>query len=208
MACILFSRKMAFMLWVLLLSIFFSQGLLFGNDERMTKNDRGLFLFSGVFTKEDMVSTANPFTTEYDKGGILGVAFQQDMFSLGYGLALGWELGVAGRRVERCSGEIWGGLFVRHKGLEIVRGFQLKPSFIMGLSAVDRTIGVERENELRNDGDARLLFYLGPELAFSLTRFPRWELVYRLHHRSGANKFLGEMKEGMNAILIGFRYRF
>ena len=46
---------------------------------------------------------------------------------------------------------------------------------------------------ISDNGNASWLFYLGPEVAFSLPRHPRWELVYRLHHRSGASSLLGNM---------------
>lgn len=178
-------------------------------DAPQDNADTGVLVFSGVFTKDTMGDSANPVTTEFDRGGILGIALQRDALALPYGFAGGWEVGGAGRCVDLCSAEVWGGVYLRQKGLEIFPGILLKPSLTLGLSAVNRSIGMERERESAKEGrDARLLFYIGPELAFSLARFPRWELVYRLHHRSGGHETLGKMMEGNNANVLGVRYWF
>ena len=55
---------------------------------------------------------------------------------------------------------------------------------------------------------AKLLFYLGFDLAFALTKLPDTELVFRIQHRSGAYGTLGAMKEGNNANVVGIRQRF
>ena len=53
-----------------------------------------------------------------------------------------------------------------------------------------------------------MLFYLGFDLAFSLTSSPNTELVFRIQHRSGGYGLLGGMKEGNNANVVGIRHRF
>ncbi len=171
--------------------------------------DTGVLVFSGLLTRGTMGDSANPFTTDYDDGGILGIALRHNALALPYGFAGGWEAGGAGRCVDQCSAELWAGVYLRHTGLEILPGVLLRPSLTVGLSAVNRSIGMERVRESGKDGrDARLLFYIGPELAFALARFPRWELVYRLHHRSGGHEILGNMQEGNNANVLGVRYWF
>ncbi len=69
-------------------------------------------------------------------------------------------------------------------------------------------MGEEIQREKGRGGNASFLFYLGPEVAFSFPGFRRWEIVYRLHHRSGAGGLLGGLYEGYNSNTIGIRYRF
>ena len=76
------------------------------------------------------------------------------------------------------------------------------------VSAVTAPTALEHERELYYDGDASVLGFLGPELAFRLRQAPNLELVYQLHHRSGGNGTFGNMGEGSNANTIGLRYRF
>ena len=69
-------------------------------------------------------------------------------------------------------------------------------------------MGVERERENENHGNATLLGYVGPEISLSIAALPHWEFAYRLHHRSGAHGRIGNMGEGANANVIGLKYRF
>ena len=48
------------------------------------------------------------------------------------------------------------------------------------------TIGQEGEHQIAHQGSAKVLFYLGFDLAFALAKLPDTELVLRIQHRSGA----------------------
>lgn len=166
-----------------------------------------LHLFAGRYTRETTGDSANVFHAEYENNYNLGAAYQRDFGYLGRWGATGGEAGMAIRFPERWSFELWGGFYLRHQGISIPRFVLVKPSLTLGLSLVDRPIGKEREREERRDGDVRLLYYFGPELAFSPAHCPRWEAVCRLHHRSGGMRTLGNVAEGHNAITVGLRRR-
>lgn len=169
---------------------------------------QSLYVFTGRYTTETTSDSAIPFQAEYEHSYALGGAYGRDVYEPGWGAVLGWELGGALRAGDRWSGEIWAGPTLRHRGVSIFGIALLKPSVTVGLSVVDRSIGEERDREARHDRDATLLYYFGPELAVALPRHPQWELVYRLHHRSGGNRTLGNMGEGHNANTLGLRWRF
>ena len=153
---------------------------------------------------------------------IAGVAYDRDVWTVAKVLKLGLEVGVADRfgHYKICcdtriwssslvhSGELWGGPRLRYEGLVLFDRLRIAPSVTLGFSAVTNSIGRERERELSQHGDARLLFFFGPELAFSLTRHENVELTFGVHHRSGANKALGGIEEGYDANTLGLRYRF
>jgi len=153
---------------------------------------------------------------------IVGAAFQRDFFQFNSGILLGVEAGMADRfgHYKVCcntiiytdaavhSAELWSGISFRHEGLKLFDTLRVSPGFVFGLSAISNPIGQEGEHQLVHQGSARVLFYLGFELAFALANQPNTELVYRIQHRSGAYGTLGGLKEGNNANVIGLRQRF
>jgi hypothetical protein len=65
----------------------------------------------------------------------------------------------------------------------------------------------ESQIELEEDEDAqRLLSYLAIELTFGLPQYPRWNLMIRIHHRSGAYGLIGE--SGSNYLCGGLKFAF
>ncbi|TVQ95905.1 MAG: hypothetical protein EA399_16980 [Desulfovibrionales bacterium] len=165
-------------------------------------------LFAGKFTTQSMGDTASFWSVDFEENHLVALAYAQDMLELGYDLRLGPEVGIAGRFGCRWSTEVWAGAALRHGGVVLFDHLRLEPAFTLGLSWIDRSIGIERNREETQNGDATLLVYLGPELAFALPRYPQWAFIYRLHHRSGAFRTFGNLKGGHNANTIGLRYSF
>lgn len=173
-----------------------------------TQRTQAVHVFAGRYTRETTGGSANLFKAKYENNYSVGLAYSRDFRPIATRGATGGEAGLAARFPERLSGEIWGGFYLRHIGIPILRTVLVKPSLTLGLSLVDRAIGMERERQRRRDGDVRLLYYFGPELSFSAMRNSEWEVVCRLHHRSGGMRTLGNMTEGHNATTIGLRRRF
>jgi hypothetical protein len=153
---------------------------------------------------------------------IIGGAYQRDFIQFNSGVLVGGEVGLADRfgnyplccdtvvhsnRVAH-SAELWGGISFRHEGLALFDAIRISPGFVFGLSAVSNPIGQEALHQLDHQGNAKVLFYLGFDLAFALANSPNTELVIRLHHRSGGYGTLGGLKEGNNANVVGIRHRF
>jgi hypothetical protein len=183
-----------------------------------------VFVFAGRMSATDIYSTAilnvNQPGRTYDNY-IVGAAFGRDMLDLGHHFVLGAEIGVADRfgKYSVCcdapvvssnvvqSGELWGGVSLRYDSIKLFDRLYLTPGVVGGFSGTTNSIGREREREIDLDGNARLLLYLGAELAFSTPGSPV-DLVIRLHHRSGANGTFGRLMEGYNADVVGIRYRY
>lgn len=167
-----------------------------------------LTVFSGKYTTKSMARTFDLLSVEYENNYLVAAAYGRDIIPVWRDLLLGPEIGAACRFGDRTSLEIWGGVFLRHKGATIGRSVTIEPALTLGLSAIDKAIGIERTRQETQDGNARVLFYLGPEVAFSFPRNEQWAVVYRLHHRSGGFRVLGNLKGGHNANTLGIRYRF
>jgi len=172
-----------------------------------TSND--IYVFGGVFAEGSFGDTINVFGADYTDSYMLGAVYGRDFANLGAGFVLG---GVAGAAIrfgdeDDASGEIWAGMRLRHQGL-VIGDLAIAPALMVGLSAVTDPTQVEREREIHYDGDASFLGYVGAELSFRTRQASDFELVYQLHHRSGADGTFGDMGEGSNANVLGIRYRF
>ena len=166
-------------------------------------------LFGGVFGEGSFGDNLQFWDADYTDNYLVGVAFGRDFRDLGAGFVLG---GVAGAAVrfgddDDTTGELWAGLRLRHHGI-VIGDLAISPAVTVGLSAVSGPTEIERLREITRNGDATLLGFVGPELSFRLKQAPNIELVYQLHHRSGADGVFGDLAEGSNANTMGLRYRF
>lgn len=176
------------------------------SDPKSLKNS--IHVFAGQYTKTSTGDSANPFTADYENNYLLAIDYGREIINPGWGFLVGLELGLASRFGQDESIETWGALSFRHRGICLWGTLRISFGLSAGLSLVEESIGTEKKRENDADKNASLLFYLGPEIALSFANTLPWELVYRLHHRSGANGTLGNMSEGYNANTLGVRYRF
>jgi hypothetical protein len=187
---------------------------------------QSVFVFAGRTNSGNIGNTfvygvGAPRTIFYDNY-IVGGAYQRDFLQFNSGLLVGAEVGFADRfgHYKICcdmvsysnsvihSAELWGGVSFRHQGFALFDTIRISPGFVFGLSAISNPIGQEGLHQIDHQGSAKILFYLGFDLAFALANLPNTELVFRVQHRSGAYGTLGGMKEGNNANVIGIRQRF
>lgn len=86
----------------------------------------------------------------------------------------------------------------------------LSTSFAMGegFSYDSRVPTVEMDTTSDSDGTRHLLNYLLFEVTAGLPRYPAWEIVARIHHRSGVFGLYGAENSGSTAVGFGVRYRF
>ena len=167
-----------------------------------------IYAFIGQYTTVSMGESAKAFRADYEKNYPVAVAYDRDLMKLGYGFHMGGEVGLLNRFGISSSAEAWSGVVIRHEGITSRERITISLSLTVGVSLISKAIGAEYDREVSRRGNAIFLFYLGPEIALSLPGLRPWEIVYRLHHRSGANGTLGGMSEGHNANTIGLRYRF
>lgn len=171
------------------------------------ENQRNFFVMTGRITSSDMAESLGVVTSGYEKNYVTGVGFQNltwhhDLLQIGY------EAGAVLRYGDHTTTEVWAGIVSRFRGFQLSRRLKVTPSIIFGLSHVD---GIQngREAELADEyqGDPSLLFYLSPELELS-SADRDWSVFWRLHHRSGGGKTLGNMRGATNANAVGLRFRF
>ena len=78
-----------------------------------------------------------------------------------------------------------------------------------GLSYATRIPAEEaKDAEQAGDPTKHLINFLTLELTAALPSYPQWQLVSRIHHRSGAFGTYGAGNSGSNALTLGIRYSF
>lgn len=77
-----------------------------------------------------------------------------------------------------------------------------------GLSYVSRVPGVEIGSSSDGKDSKKLLNYLMGEITVAHPSYPEFQLVGRIHHRSGAYGAFGAGNSGSNTVGVGLRYHF
>lgn len=84
--------------------------------------------------------------------------------------------------------------------------------FAEGVSYATRVPGIEVHSATDDpdlvDNDGHFLNYLMFETTFALPKYPQWQFVVRVHHRSGCYGLYGVSNAGSNVLGIGVRYLF
>jgi hypothetical protein len=177
-------------------------------DATAQERNQAIFAFGGMLTTKDMAKSAALVAVDYEKNGIIGGGYQFYPYEIG-NVKLGGEIGVAARFGKGFTGEVWAGPVARYQQLKLGERLFVTPSFTAGISVVnDAQPGRERDQERKDNGNANLLFYLGPEINIAFSEQSSTEFFWRLHHRSGGGKTLGNMKGAANANVFGVRYKF
>ncbi|MGF0523780.1 hypothetical protein ACQEDT_19865 [Agrobacterium pusense] len=180
----------------------------FASEDMTSETSEAIFGFAGAMTKEDMLKSAALIPVDYERNAVIGGGYQFYPYRIG-NIKLGGEVGMAIRFGEGFTGEVWAGPVARYEQIRLGERLFITPSFTAGLSLVtDAQPGREREQEIKDDGNANVLFYLGPEINVSFSEDSSTEFFWRLHHRSGGGKTLGNMKGATNANVFGVRYKF
>ncbi len=169
-------------------------------------SDQNVFVFGGTFQEQWVWETALFWRDHYEDNFFAGVGYQNFLYHSDWGFKAGVELGAGLRMGSTASTEIWGGPVIRYDGLHI-GDLNISPSVTAGLSLVTDTIGVETERAADIGSSVPILFYLGPEISFSLASNPNVELLARIHHRSGGYGTIAEI-DGSNAATLGLRTKF
>jgi hypothetical protein len=180
----------------------------FSSEDVASETSEAIFGFGGALTTQDMLKSAALIPVDYERNAILGGGYQFYPYRIG-NVKLGGEIGVTVRFGKGFTGEVWAGPVARYDEIRLGERLFVTPGFTAGLSLVtDAQPGRERAEEIKDDGNANVLFYLGPEINVSFSEDSSTEFFWRLHHRSGGGKTLGNMKGATNANVFGARYKF
>lgn len=168
--------------------------------------DNAVFLFGGAFQSANFGHAFFPLTAPYEDAYLIGGGYQRTLWTYGDG-RFGTEVGLAARHGDKWSGEAWAGVFARYDGYVLADTLRISPSITFGLSATTGTVGSEAKRVKDLGHSDPLLFYLGPEVDFSLVDHPQWEVFWRIQHRSGGFGTIADI-DASNGETLGIRYKF
>lgn len=170
------------------------------------EGNQNVFVIGGVFQDQFVWDTALFWRDHYERNFFAGIGFQKFLYHSDWGLKAGFEVG-AGLRVDaETSTELWAGVVARYDGWKLGE-LTISPAVPAGISLVTGTVGVEAERANALDRGVPVLFYLGPEVAFSHSANPDVEYLLRIQHRSGGYGVIAPI-DGSNAATIGVRLKF
>jgi len=167
-----------------------------------------VLLFGGKMSKNAFDRTLNPFSDSSRLKIFLAAASVSKNLYRGNYFDIEAEAGAGYQYSSSLPGnnspQVWGSFYLRYKYFPWNKFIHTTIAINTGLNYSFR----KTEFESREDGTSKLLHYLAPEITFSLPDRRDWELVFRLHHRSGIYGLLGCSKCGTNMISIGVRKHF
>jgi len=151
---------------------------------------------------EDALLLSAEFDTSYR---LLAVAIGNQIYQ--YNEHLVFELeGQAVQHLGDQSHAEWNGVFIA-RWLTFPWNHKLRTSFAFGegVSYATKTPNIEK---IHNENVSHFLNYLSIEFTFALPQTNRFQLLARVHHRSGAYGLYNDVKGASNAVGLGIRCEF
>lgn len=149
----------------------------------------------------------------HDAGIIGGAASRRLVSFLGGAHDIEGEIGLGQRFGQMTETEAWAALFIRWTAFPWNAYLRTTIATSFGLNYATGVPELELMRDANRRG-SRLLHYFSPEITLGLPDVPAWELVARLHHRSGGKVFFGDVAMfngvdgGAHFMTLGVRYRF
>ena len=175
-------------------------------DSQKSKSDYKWFLsiYSGPYTDENLAQMAI-FNADYsDSKYIVVGALAREIYR--YGQWVSFELeGQVGKHFgsEDHQWQFNGLILGRWHPFPWDKYVDTSFAFGGGLSYDSEVSQIELD---RDSNAQRLLGYLAFEFTFGLPQYPRWDLMVRVHHRSGAKGIIGESVS--NYLCAGLKFAF
>jgi hypothetical protein len=172
-------------------------------DER----PNGIALFAGLYSSDvftDIVTS--PWDTQTEDIYLLTLSYNRRLATIFRHLDIEVEGGVGRRFGDNNSFEAYAALGLRwtyfpwNRHLRTTFAvYPIGPSYVADLSA----------SEVAKDGrSANWLNYFALELTLAAPDLPQLEVLFRLHHRSGAFGAINGSTNGADFLSVGARYRF
>ena len=190
-------RISAFILLICVLQISIS-------DSTAEEGDWGLTVYGARLTDGDLDNTAT-FRFDFEDAYLLAAALSRRIYT--YRDLLDFELeGQVAKHFDEQDHWEFNALGIS-RWLPFPWDNYIDTSFAMGLGISYATETPEIEKKNHTDTN-QLLSYLLFEAAFGLPDVPQWEVVARIHHRSGAFGLFNGVTGASNAWGVGMRYNF
>jgi hypothetical protein len=172
----------------------------------------GAAVYAGSYVEDSMseilfTQPKPPTGWDYVDDHIVATTFSRRLATLWGHVDVEPEAGLAQRYGDQDETEVWGAVFFRYRGFPWDRRLVTTFAVSTGMNyATD--ISDKEKSRARDDAGARWLHYFSPEITFALPQAPQYELLLRLHHRSGVFGLISDAWGGAQYGTAGLRVRF
>jgi hypothetical protein len=177
------------------------------DDPPPPRRDNGVSIFAGIYSSDvftDIVTS--PWDTRTENIYLVTLSYNRRLTTIFRHLDIEVEGGVGRRFGDNDSVEAYAALALRWTAFpwnDHVRTtfavYPIGPSYVADLSP----------SEVSKDGrSANWLNYFAIELTLASPSLPQLEVLFRLHHRSGAFGAINGSTNGADFLSVGARYRF
>lgn len=163
--------------------------------------------------KPDAGDFVAPWNYDYEDSFLISATASRRVLTVGSWASAEIEAGVGQRFGDMHATEMWGAIYFRWHAFPWNELIYTTVAVSTGLNYATGVEDLERARDDHKRGN-QLLHYLSPEITFAIPENRDWELVFRLHHRSGGGAIFGDtwlfngVTGGANHMTAGVRYRF
>jgi hypothetical protein len=178
--------------------------LFFPACQAMAFKDWSITFYGARLTGDTLASTLELSAT-YEDSYFLAAALSRKIGTLANYMDFEVEGQVVQHFVEQHHQEF--NVLIAGRWLQFPWDKYLDTSFAVGngISYATKTPEIEARE---HDETSQFLNYLMFELEFALPDVPQWNLVVRIHHRSGIFGLINDVEGASNAVGCGIRYKF
>lgn len=173
---------------------------------------------TSMFALDDVATFAPekfvpPWDWDFTGSGLIAGALSRRLLTIASVIEFEGEVGIGQRFGHMHETEFWAALYARWTWFPWNHILRTSIATSTGLSFATGVPWAERERDDRRRG-SKLLHFFSPEIALGLPSHPAWDLVARIHHRSGARILFGDtalfhgVDGGTHFATLGIRYRF
>ncbi len=166
--------------------------------------------FTGISVDDATLgqTIGEPWSRTLAEDTFLGLAGSYRVVRFRRWFTLDVELGAGARLGQTDAAEGWTALFLRFDGFSWRDRLYTTVGVSTGLNVISRLPREETGPPWDpKPNRSHLLHYFSPEIAVALPHRRQYELVLRVHHRSGVYGAFNGLRGGSDAIAIGYRYR-
>ncbi len=173
--------------------------------------DCAVAIYSGVYIQDSLTdlwsSPSPPWSWNYATDDhIIATTVSRVTWEFWRHWTMEPEFGVGERYGRQNATEVWGALFFRYH-IPWDKYLVMTVAASTGLNWASEITDVEQDRA--NDGKgSQWMHFLAPEITFALPSHPNTELLFRVHHRSGAYGLVSEALGGAQYATVGLRFRF
>ena len=171
-------------------------------------------ILGGVLNRANFSKTLfTPWTSSFDDTQLLSGMVSRRVYEFGQDSLLGpywfidWEVGAGQRFGNSTATELWTALYFKYDGFPWPNTIYMTAGVSTGVNYATST----SDHEVRKSGNGtgtNLLHYFSPEITFANPDNKDFEIVARLHHRSGVFGLFDGVDGGSTFLSVGFRRHF